>query len=479
MNDRELSACLRTDLGFFIERVFNHLFPNTAYLPNWHIALIAARLEDVLEGRCTRLIINVPPRSLKSVMASVAFVAWALGRNPSRQIICASYGQDLADKLAQDTRSVMQSDWYRRLFGHVLEGSRPVAADFRTNAGGGRFATSVGGVLTGRGGDLIIIDDPLKPDGAMSDAERKSANDWFDHTVISRLNDKNTGAIVIIMQRLHQDDLVGHVLEQGGWDTLVLPAIAEERQTFEYTNVFGKHRKVRHEGDVLHPERESGDILDRLKATLGEYHYAGQYQQAPAPSGGGIFKREWIRFHEPHERPESFDQTIQSWDTANKETELADYSVCTTWGIKGKDSYLIDVRRAKMDYPTLRKAVIEQIERYQPHVVLIEDKASGTQLIQELRNLGHPIKAIKPQGDKVMRARAQTASFESGFVWLPKQAVWLDAYVHELLTFPRGKYDDQVDSTAQALGWLVTEGMESGIMGYYRKMAEEMRRGQG
>jgi len=479
MNDREVSACLRTDLGVFIERVFKHLFPNTAYLPNWHIDLIAARLEDVLEGRCTRLIINVPPRSLKSVMASVGFVAWALGRNPSLQVICASYGQDLADKLAQDTRSVMQSDWYRRLFGHILEGSRPAAADFKTNAGGGRFATSVGGVLTGRGGDMIIIDDPLKPDGAMSDAERKSANDWFDHTVISRLNDKNTGAIVIIMQRLHQDDLVGHVLEQGGWGTLVLPAIAEERQIFDYTNIFGNHRKVRLEGDVLHPERESEPILHRLKATLGEYHYAGQYQQAPAPSGGGIFKREWIRFHEPHERPEKFDQVLQSWDTANKETELADYSVCTTWGIKGKDVYLIEVRRAKMDYPTLRKAVIEQIARYQPQVVLIEDKASGTQLIQELRNLGHPIKAIKPQGDKVMRARAQTASFESGFVWLPKQAVWLDAYVHELLTFPRGKYDDQVDSTAQALGWLVTEGMEPGIMGFYRKMAEESERMQG
>ncbi|MEI2679132.1 MAG: hypothetical protein V9G29_15515 [Burkholderiaceae bacterium] len=160
-------------------------------------------------------------------MASVAFVAWALGRNPSLQVICASYGQDLAYKLAQDTRSIMQSDWYRRVFGHVLEGSRPAEADFKTNAGGGRFATSVGGVLTGCGGDLIIIDDPLKPDGAMSDAERKSANDWFDHTVISRRNDKNTGAIVIIMQRLHQDDLVGHVLEQGGWDTLVLPAIAD------------------------------------------------------------------------------------------------------------------------------------------------------------------------------------------------------------------------------------------------------------
>ena len=184
MTEKEYDGFLRTDLAFFIERVFMHLFPATTYLPNWHIALIAAELADVLEGKTKRLIINVPPRSLKSVMVSVAFVAWALGRNPSQQFICASYGQDLADKLALDCRSVMMSAWFKRLFGELLKGARPAVADLHTARGGGRFATSVGGVLTGRGGDIILIDDPIKPDGAMSDAERTAANDWFEPGVV-------------------------------------------------------------------------------------------------------------------------------------------------------------------------------------------------------------------------------------------------------------------------------------------------------
>ena len=478
MNDHEFAACLRTDLGLFIERVFMHLYPNTVFLPNWHIELIAARLEAVLDGRIKRLIINVPPRSLKSVMASIAFVAWALGRNPSRQIICASYALDLAEKLAQDTRSVMQSDWYRNVFGHILEGNRPSVGDFQTIKGGGRYSSSVGAALTGRGGDIIIIDDPLKPDEALSDAERTRANEWFEHTVSSRLNDKKAGAMVIIMQRLHERDLVGHVLAKGDWETLVLPAIAEHEQTYEYDNVFGHHSKTRYPGDVLHPEREPLEILNQLKVTLGEYNFAGQYQHAPAPMGGGIFKLDWIQYFEPQDKPNKFQQVVQSWDTANKETELADYSVCTTWGIQGSDRYLLDVIRAKMDFPTLKKAVVEQIQKHRPQLVLIEDKASGTQLIQELRSMGHSIvKEFKPQGDKFMRARAQTASFEGGFVKLPRQAIWLDAYVQELLTFPRGRYDDQVDSTVQALAWCAVHGGEPGLLAYYRQVVEEMGRG--
>lgn len=288
LSGAEKAALLRQDLSSFIYQCFIELNPATPYLHNWHIDLIASRLADVLEGKTTRLIINVPPRSLKSVIASVSFVAWALGHHPSLQLICASYGQDLADKLALDCRRIMQSEWYQRLFGVQLVGGRPSVADFRTTASGGRFATSVGGVLTGRGGDIIIIDDPLKPDGAMSDAERQSANDWFDHTVMSRLNDKRTGAIVIIMQRLHLDDLVGHVLEQGDWEVLSLPAIAEAEQRFVIKSILGERKVVRNAGDLLHPQREPLDVLEKVRATLGEYNFAGQYQQSPAPRGGGI-----------------------------------------------------------------------------------------------------------------------------------------------------------------------------------------------
>lgn len=478
MDEKECEALLRTDLTIFIERVFMHLNPDTPYLSNWHIDLIASKLEAVLDGKIKRLIINVPPRSLKSVMASIGFVAWALGRRPSMQFVCASYGQDLAGKLAQDCRSAMQSAWYQRLFGVGLDSYRPPVADFRTMAGGGRFATSVGGALTGRGGDIIIIDDPLKPDGALSDAERQSANDWFDHTLMSRLNDKRTGAIVIIMQRLHEDDLVGHVLEQDEWEVLSLPAIAEVEQRYVIPSLIGEREVVRHVGDVLHPSREPKEVLNGLRAHLGEYHFAGQYQQSPAPLGGGIFKLDWLRYYELHEKPENFDQILQSWDTANKETELFDFSVCTTWGIKGEVKYLLDVLRVRMDFPTLKRVVIEQIQCFHPEIVLIEDRASGVQLIQELRAMGHSIiKEYKPEGDKVMRAVSQTAAFEGGFVKLPRQASWLDAFVLELTTFPRGKFDDQVDSTAQALAWIAINGVKPGIIRYYRELVERRNAG--
>ena len=477
LSDSQKTILLREDLSSFICQCFMELNPSTPYLHNWHISLIASKLEAVLDGTITRLIINVPPRSLKSIITSVAFVAWALGHQPSKEIICASYGQDLSDKLAADCRRIMQSSWYQRLFGVHLAGGRPSVADFRTTASGGRFATSVGGVLTGRGGDIIIIDDPLKPDGAMSDAERQSANEWFDHTVMSRLNDKKTGAVVIIMQRLHQDDVVGHVLEQGGWEVLSLPAIAEAEEHFVFKSIFGEQEVIRQVGDLLHPAREPLEVLEKLRATLGEYHFAGQYQQSPAPRGGGIFKTGWLQYYAPHERPESFDQILQSWDTANKETELSDFSVCTTWGIKGNNRYLLHVLRERMDYPKLKRAVIEQIKIFKPELVLIEDKASGVQLIQELRAMEfYMVKEYKPQGDKFMRAMAQTAAFEGGFVKLPQQADWLDAYVLELTTFPKGKFDDQVDSTAQALGWIAVNGVDPGILVYYERLVREKNR---
>lgn len=255
---------------------------------------------------------------------------------------------------------------------------------------------------------------------------------------------------------------------------LSLPAIAEEVQHFEYETLAGTQYVTRQIGDVLHPERESLPVLMAIKQSLGEYNFGGQYQQSPAPLGSGIFKHDWLRYYSPHECPAKFDGVIQSWDTASKETELADYSVCTTWGIKGKYRYLLNVVRGRMDFPALKRTVIQQIERMKPTIVLIEDKASGIQLIQELRSMGHStIKEFKPKGDKVMRAVAQTAAFEGGFVLLPQQAEWLDSYMSEMQTFPRGKYDDQVDSTTQALSWIAEYGIESGIYAYYRMMSEE------
>ena len=455
----QFNSLLREDLRFFIAKTFSHLDPQTPYAHNWHIDLLADRLRQVYEGKIRRLIITVPPRSLKSICASVAFPAWVLGKAPGKRVICASYGQELAQKLARDTAAVMSSPWYKAAFPTRLA-QRSAAADFETTERGGRMATSVGGVLTGRGGDIVIIDDPVKPDEALSESMRQAANDWFDNTLYSRLNDKRTGAIVIIMQRLHLDDLVGHVLEKESWEVVNLPAIATDDETWDYRVLGKRQSKTRQPGDLLHPEREPAEVLQALRQTLGEYVFSAQYLQAPVPLGGGLVKREWLRFYDESEKPKSFDRIVQSWDTANKESELADYSVCTTWGVKRNDIYLLHVFRKRLEFPALRRAVEQQAAEWRAGIVLIEDKASGTQLIQELRNTLSRVKGVKPDGDKVMRLMAQTPAIENGRVLFPKDAHWLNDYVQELITFPKGRYDDQVDSTAQALKWITVEGIE-------------------
>src|ERR1700730_15385288 len=229
---KEYQAILRKDFVAFVERGFRELNPQTEFKHNWHIDVIADTLEQCRAGKLRRLIINIPPRYLKSHMTSISFAAWLLGHNPAAQIICASYAQDLSDKLAADCRSLMTSEWYQDLFQSTrLATRRQAVHDFMTTEKGFRLATSVGGVLTGRGADFIIIDDALKPDEALSETQRNAVNNWYDHTLASRLNDKRTGCIILIMQRLHEDDLVGHVLRRHDWSVLKFPAIAEEDET--------------------------------------------------------------------------------------------------------------------------------------------------------------------------------------------------------------------------------------------------------
>ena len=313
----EYDAILRSDFWFFAQRCFCELNPQTTLATNWHLEVIAAKLTAVRRGKIRRLIINLPPRHLKSLMASIAFPAWCLGHDPSAQILSVSYAQDLADKLARDCRTIMTSPWYRRIFPTRLAPHRQAVQEFITARQGYRLATSNGGVLTGRGADIILIDDPLKPEEALSDAQRKAANEWYDHTLYSRLNDKRHGAIVIIMQRLHEDDLVGHVLGQEPWEVVRFPAIAEADEVHEIETIWGPRSFTRRQGEALHLEREPLDTLDRIRRTVGEYNFAGQYQQTPAPLGGGLVKVEWFKRYGKEERPESFDRIVQSWDTAN------------------------------------------------------------------------------------------------------------------------------------------------------------------
>jgi len=455
LTPNEYLTMLRNDFFTFVDGSFRQLNPGAEFLPNWHIELIAAELERCFRGETKRLIINVPPRSLKSHCASVAFPAWLLGHKPSSEIICVSYGQDLADKLAHDCRSLMNSEWYGKVFATRL--ASQAVAELTTEAQGFRLATSVGGVVTGRGGNFIIIDDPLKPEEAVSDGRRDAVNEWYERTLYSRLNDKATGCIIIIMQRLHEDDLVGHLVQQGGWRVLKFPAIAVEDETHIISTRLGQRTVQRHVGEALHPERESLDILENISHTLGEYNFSGQYQQEPAPLGGGMVQLEWFKTYKVGEKPERFDLVFQSWDTASKDTEWSDYSVCTTWGKKGENLYLLDVLRRQMQYPDLKRAVLERARRFDATTVLIEDKSSGTALIQELKRDGLcGLTPIEPNGDKIMRLNLVTSTIADGSVHLPDEAEWLDEYRHELATFPKGRYDDQCDSTSQALHWVKT-----------------------
>jgi hypothetical protein len=291
----EFFTILRMDFMSFLLRCFIELNPQQRFLSNWHIDLIAARLQQVALGKTRRLIINVPPRNLKSIAASVALPAWYLGHNPSGHVIAASYGQDLASKFARDTRTIMISSWYKDLFSTRISPLQRAADDFATVQGGTRMATSVGGTLTGRGADIIIIDDAMKPDDALSEVRRTAANDWFDNTLQSRLNNKETGAIVIIMQRLHQDDLVGHVLEQEPWDVLSLPAIAQEEETYWFNDICGRRIITRKAGTALHPARESVAHYKALRASMGSYVFESQYQQNPMPKGGAMVKTSWLQ----------------------------------------------------------------------------------------------------------------------------------------------------------------------------------------
>lgn len=470
---------LRHDLCAFIHRSFLEL-EQSEFHSNWHIEVLAAKLEDVMRGRCKRLIVNVPPRHLKSLAISIAFPAWVLGHQPAKQILSVTYAQDLSDNLARRSRTLMTSAFYEALFDTRLSRGREAISDFETTDGGCRLSTSIGGVLTGRGADLIIIDDPLKADDALSEPRRRSVNEWYDNTLRSRLNSQQTGAIIIVMQRLHADDLVAHVQQTETWDVLSFPAIAERDEAYNIITPYGRKRIQRRTGEILQPALLSPTTLEIQRRAMTDYNFTAQYQQDPQPPSGIIVKREWLKFYGPSDLPEKFDQVLQSWDTANRDSELANYSVCTTWGRKDQRMYLLDVFRRKLDFPQLKRSVRELADLHRANIVLVEDKASGTSLIQELRadNFSRVQAAPTIEGDKIMRLHGQTAKIEGGFVLLPKEAPWLDTYVRELVTFPNSKNDDQVDSTVFALAWSTLYGTDPPFLQFYKNEAAKMNAGK-
>jgi len=449
---RYLDLRLAQDFPAFVMKVFETVSPGDDFLPNWHIEAMTYAAELVMDGTIKRLIATMPPRHLKSIIFSVALPAFLLGLDPKKRIICVSYSNELAVKHANDFRAVMNSPWYRRVFPNTMVSrEKDTQYETMTTDRGLRYATSVNGTLTGRGADIIVLDDPQKPDEALSEAHRHSAAQWFDTTLLSRLDSKSDGAVVIVMQRLHEDDLAGRLLDKGGWEQLKIAAIAEQDETIAIGRDTFYERKI---GTVIDPRRDSLEILDRMKRSMGELFFSAQYQQRPIPVAGNLIKAKWFKQYDVAPTIGDKDLLVISIDTAMKGAPAADYSVATVWLSRGENSYLLDLWRDRVDYPQLGDAISRVRKKYPGATLLIEDKGSGTSLIQDLRAKNIEVIAINPEGDKETRAARISVQFEAGSVLFPKDAPWLDGLKAELLGFPNTKHDDQIDSITQALAWI-------------------------
>jgi predicted phage terminase large subunit-like protein len=443
---------LRSHPTLFLRRSLMTLNPGRPFLNNWHIQAILYQLDRIRRGEITRLIINMPPRSLKSLTVSVAYPAYLLGLEPHRKIFSISYSNELSFKHSSDFRSIVTTPWYRRAF-PKMQIVRSVEDEISTSMKGFRKAASVYGTLTGLGGDLLILDDPQKPIDAQSALQRDNLNQWFANTLLSRLDNKQTGAIILVTQRVHLNDLTGYLTEgSNDWTVLNLAAIAEQDETVA-TGIGCSH--LRRAGDALHPEHETPQTLLKLQQTLGSEVFAAQYQQCPVPPGGGYIKRKWVRYYEKLPPFSYRAKIIQSWDTAAKGGAQNDWSVCTTWLVVDDNYYLIDLVRGRFEYPRLREAAIAQAKKHKPRVILIEDASVGSALAQELKtmHLGGAVRLIPVHGDKMGRLWTHQAKFEMGLVHFPKGAAFLPDLETELFSFPQGKHDDQVDSLSQALDY--------------------------
>ena len=372
-------------------------------------------------------------------------------------------------------RAIVESRWYKRAFSKMRI-ARGIVDRVETTEHGFRMATSVGGSLTGYGGDILILDDPQKAADAQSEANRKRIKEWYANTLLSRLDDKRTGAIIVVMQRVHADDLCEYIWDTSGdWTVLDFPAIAERDEVIRIGENEHHHRK---EGEALHAEREPIDVLNRMRQEIGSYDFAAQYQQSPVPLDGGMIKREWFRYYDRAELSElkHGGKIIHSWDTAAKNGEQNSWSVCSIWLIKGKHYYLIHLERDRFDFPELLRKAKELADRYKPSHVLVEDASTGIVLAQELpKILRVPVKAVPVEGDKTTRLYKHQPTFEAGRVHFSKGASFLPDLEAELLAFPRGKFDDQVNSVTQALNYQVKNygANMDGINNFYRGIAFE------
>lgn len=443
-------AMCRVDLPSFIAGAMAILEPGTRYDENWHILALAHRLELVRRGEVRRLMINLPPRSMKTMIVSIAFAAWLLGHDPFRRILCVTYSREVAKAQAALFQRLVQNGWYRRVFAQCRPSVPNSLMEWQTSRGGYRLAASIEGSVLGRGADVIILDDPNKGQEIYSKVAREKVKTNYDQTISTRLNHPKESAIICVMQRLHADDLAGHLLEQEDWVEMAVPAVAIEDEEWD----LGHGRvHLRRAGEPIQPARMDHPQLDNRRRIMGATAYSAQYQQQPVPDDGIVIKRAWLRFYDAS--PEKFDVRIASWDTASTLEEHSDWSVGTIWGLADGEIYLLDVVRAKLEGPELRHR-IEAVHRDRKlDATLIEEADLGRGIAQDLIRSSRwcrPI-LVPVRIDKIARMQARAVMFETGKVLLPREAPWRPSYLEELLGFPNARHDDQVDSTSQALDW--------------------------
>lgn len=416
---------------------------------------ISFELGRLMRGEDQWLGIAIPPRGGKSILTSVVLPAFLLGRDPTVGVMCVTHSKQLAAKFANDFRRVVSSPLYRAIFPEMrIDPRKDSESETRTTMGGFRLATSIEGVVTGRGAEWIICDDPLQPADAASDAIRERVNEFIARSLSTRANNKRAPKFLMVMQRLHPLDPIGFLNAKGLLRLLSLPARTEvDRRIQLGPNEYHDWRA----GELLAPGIWPTAFLEGQKALMGSWAFNAQYLCEPLPAHGKIVQWPWFMFYDVPPSREPRDRVIQSWDMAAKTGEMNDYSVCITVLLRGSRYYVLDIFREKLEYPDLKRKAIELAREHRANIVLVEDTMSGQALIQELRDLNLPDLAspiaVRPERDKVERLKVASPVIEARQVYLPDGAPFLDDFKTELIAFPNGMHDDQVDALTQLINW--------------------------
>lgn len=460
--------------------------PKTKFIDNWHIHAICEHLEAVLNGEIQNLLINMPPRFMKSLIVAVSFPTYAWVTNAEKRFIFASYAGALSTRDSVKARRVIDSPMYQQLWGDKfsMTSDQNVKNRYENDKTGYRISTSVGGLGTGEGGDIIVVDDPHNVLEGESIAKLGEAIEWWDETMSTRLNDPDTGSKIIVMQRVSAGDLSGHILRKGGYEHLMIPMRFEEKRVC--ITVKGRIDPRVEDGELAWPDRFSETAVQKLERAMGSHAVAGQFQQRPASREGAIFKRVWF----PRYRMGTLqkpDMKVLVIDTATKDAQRNDWTAAGLFYVYSGErrAYLVKVRRERLDYPALKKKLVLWRIADQPHLIRVEDKGNGSALLQECRaEGGWPIQGYEP-GDtqKEIRAEQEAAIAESGALSLPEEnpdIEWLQDYEDELFEFPAGLFDDQVDFTVNFLNWFRTSIFTpfGGFVGFGTSTASDEMRGR-